>query len=155
MMIRHFKFLLVLVCLVGLCTFMACSPDEQPQPGIEEQQLQKLAKVWVANTVTLNGVAQTGYENFRLSLNGATTSPFPYQTNNRPSTSPWPASGTWKFGNDPLSKLARDPASTQQLDMIYTVSSTELQLSFTFSGTGFSGRSKSVDGQWVFKFTAQ
>ncbi|MBX2913639.1 MAG: hypothetical protein KF856_00070 [Cyclobacteriaceae bacterium] len=154
-MIQYFKFLLAPISLVGFCLFMACSSNEQPQPGIEEQQLQKLTKVWVANTVTLNGVVQTGYENFRLSLNNSTSSPFPYQTNNRPSTSPWPASGTWTFGNDPLTQLIREPASAQQLSMNYTVSATELQLSFTFSGTGFTGKSKSVDGQWVFKFNAQ
>ena len=145
----------MLTSLSGLGMFIACSSDEQPQPGIEEQQLQKLAKVWVANTVTRNGVAQSGYENFRLSLSRATASPFPFQTNNRPSSSPWPASGTWTFGNDPLTQLIREPASAQQLSMEYTVSATELQLSFTFSGTGFTGKSKSVDGQWVFKFNPQ
>ncbi|MCU0418490.1 MAG: hypothetical protein MUC38_02435 [Cyclobacteriaceae bacterium] len=153
-MTQYLRTLLVGALALGLCQLMACSSDDPPPLSIEEQQRQKLVKRWTIASVTLNNVAQSEYTGLELVLTGSASGPFSYQANNRPTLSPWPESGTWVFGDDPVSQLVRDPASTRELEMVYIVSDTQLQLSFTFSGNGFANRAHSVQGQWVFAFTA-
>jgi hypothetical protein len=152
-MLRSIRSRAMLASAFAWCLLIACSSDEAPSLSAEEQQRQKLVRRWTATSVTLNNVAQPEYANLELILTGSASGPFSYQVNNRPPLSPWPNTGTWAFGTDPLSQLVRDPASTRELAMVYSVSDTQLQLSFTFSGTGFANRKHNIQGQWVFNFT--
>jgi hypothetical protein len=136
----------------------SCKKNDPTPPSAEDQQLAKLTATWKASSVTFDasgtgtGVAQTGYDNFTLTISGtAGASSFGYTTTGRPSTSPWPASGTWTFGTDPLIILRDD-----NITMNDVVSDTQLQLTFDFKGVGYpSSRTANVAGTWVFNFTKQ
>lgn len=154
-MMRFIRTPIVLMSALWLYLLMGCSSDEGAATSTEEQQRQKLVRRWTVTSVRFNNVTQSEYQNFDLILAGSATGPFSYQAVSRPALSPWPASGTWAFDDDPLSQLVRDPASAQELNLSYTVSDTQLQLSFTFSGAGFASRSQDIQGQWEFVFSAQ
>jgi hypothetical protein len=153
-MIVNMRALLVPVLALGLTQWMSCASDDTAPVSLEEQQRQKLVKQWVATSVTRNNVAQPEYTNFELVFTDLASEPFTYQVANRPAWSPWPASGTWAFGDDPLRQLVRDPASAQELELDYVISPRQLQLFFTFSKAGFAGRTQDIQGQWVFTFTS-
>jgi hypothetical protein len=134
----------------------SCGPESHPEPPIEEVQLAKLANTWKISEVKLDDVSKKAdYANFQLTISGtAGASSFGYSTTGRPSTSPWPASGTWTFGANPETQVIRD-SGADKLDITYAVNSdgTQLQLSFDFSGTGYPARVSNVVGKWVFNFT--
>jgi hypothetical protein len=134
----------------------SCGGDPTPEPPIEEVQLAKLATTWKISDVKLDDVSKkTDYANFQLVISGTPgASSFGYSTTGRPSTSPWPASGTWTFGANPATQIVRD-SGADKLDITYAVSADEnqLQLSFDFSGTGYPARVSNVVGKWVFTFT--
>lgn len=146
------KITLVAVVLGGFLLIQGCKKDSGPGESVEDVQLAKLSKTWRFSSVTLDGVDQDGYNNFVLIISGTPgSSSFGYNANGRPSTSPWPSSGPWKFGDIPETQIIRDPDTGDELDITYSVSDTQLQLTFNFSGTGFpGGRTTNVNGSWVF-----
>src|SRR4051812_20913790 len=108
--------------LVLTALFSACKKDDPDPVSVEDQQLAKLAASWKASSATLDGTAQTGYDNFVLTISGtAGATSFGYTASGRPSNSPWPASGTWVFGANPESQIVRDTGA-DKLDMTYSVS---------------------------------
>lgn len=121
--------------------------------SIEDFQLGKLSKTWSATSVKLDNVDQTGYDNFVLTISGtAGSSTFGYSVTGRPVLGPWLSSGQWKFGASPETQIIRDSNTGDELDMTYSVTDTQLQITFTFTGDGYSGRVSNVKGQWVFTF---
>lgn len=153
-----FKVLFIAIVSGMLISLSGCKKPEPTPPTPQEVQLGLLSKTWKIKTVTLDGTAKTtDYTGFTLVITGTPgSSSFSYTTTGRPSTSPWPASGTWTFGTDPLSDIIRDPGSTaDKLDMKYSVTDTQLQLSFDFSGTGYTARTAVVKGDWVYTFDKQ
>lgn len=143
--------------LVVASTFFlsSCGGDDPKEPTVEEKQLTKLSSTWKVSSATLDGTAQTGYQNFTLTLSGtAGATSFGYTTSGRPSNSPWPTSGNWIFGANPETQIVRDADKTSdKLDMTYSVSDTQLQVTFNFSGTGYPARTANVKGTWIFTFT--
>jgi hypothetical protein len=142
-------FLLVLTVL-----FSACKSNDPDPISIEDQQLEKLVATWTASSAILDGTEQPGYKDiFKLTVTGtAGAANYGYTTGGRPSNSPWPSSGIWVFGTSPESQIVRDPTG-DKVDMTYSVSGTELQLTFNFSGVGYpSSRVSNVKGTWVFTF---
>lgn len=154
MMMKSMKRVFLLVVIVsGLALLQGCKKDSGPGESTEDIQLGKLSKTWKATAVTLDGTDQTGYENFSLTISGtAGSTSFGYSTAGRPSLSPWPSSGTWAFGDSPETQIIRDPGTGDELGITYSVTDTELQITFTFSGTGYPARTNNVKGQWVFTF---
>jgi hypothetical protein len=153
-----FNSAIVGLALAALLTYSGCDNGGGGEPSVEEVQLGKLSGTWnvtgSSTNVTLNGVSQkTDYAAFELTLTGtAGASSFGYTTAGRPAKlNPWPSTGTWKFDStNPESIIIRDPDKTADLlSMNYTVSDTQLELTFTFNGTGYS-RTKQVTGTWVF-----
>lgn len=146
--LKILSFVLVLTVL-----FSACKKNDPTPPSIQDQQLGKLTASWKASSAKLEGTEQPGYENFVLTISGtAGATSFGYTAGGRPSNSPWPASGTWKFGDNPESQIVRDPGGDEVI-MTYSVSDTELQVTFNFSGVGYpSSRVANVKGEWVFAF---
>lgn len=142
---------MVIVFAVFLLS-QGCKPDPDPGESIEDQQLAKLSKTWAFSSVQLDGVDQTGYDNFSLTISGtAGNSSFGYSVSGSPTPNPWPASGTWSFGATPETQIVRDPGTADELDLTYSVSATQLQITFNFSGSGYpGGRTSNVNGQWVF-----
>jgi hypothetical protein len=93
------------------------------------------------------------YSDFELTLSGSgSPSVFAYGVAGRPALSPWPAGGTWKFGSGITTDITRDPATIDELQMNYSVTETQLIVSFSFSGEGYNARVGSSAGSWVFTF---
>ena len=60
--------------------------------------------------------------------------------------SAWPASGTWSFANDSGTLVDRSDG----VQITVAVSTSSLKLSFSVTGLGSGGRTKGVDGEYVF-----
>ena len=149
------KITLLGIALGSLLIFNCCKKDDDPGQSIEDIQLGKLSKTWTADAVTLDATDQTGYDNFTLTISGTPgNTSFGYTAAGRPSTSPWPSSGTWSFGTSPETQIIRDPGTGDELALTYSVTDTQLQITFAFSGSGYPGRVSNVNGQWVFTFTS-
>lgn len=147
-MIRRLLFAIALIIMV--LSLINCKKGGDPEPSQQQVQLDKLVGTWNCSNATRDGVAQSGYSNFRLvvdRVNGTET--FSYSTTGRPSLSPWPASGTGSFGTDVVTDLLRDGT----LQATYSVAETQLEVSFNFTEAGFNGRTATVKGAWVFSFT--
>ena len=145
------KLLFAIAIIMMVLALVDCkSKGEDPGPSDQDLQLEKLTAAWTCTAATRDDVNQDGYTNFKLNISGtAGSDSFGYSASGRPSLSPWPASGTWKFGSNTMSELLRD----SNIPVSYSVTDTELQLTFTYSGSGFNGRVSEVEGQWVFKFS--
>jgi len=148
------KLFILGVVFGALLISQGCKKSTGPGETIEDVQLGKLSKKWTKNTVTLDGVDQTGYDNFTLTISGtAGNTSFGYKAEGRPQLSSWPSDGTWKFGATPETTIVRDPDTQDALNVTYSVTETQLQITYTFSGAGYQGgRTAKVNGVWVFTF---
>lgn len=148
---KSFKFILSAALIGVLLSYSGCkSPTHEPNP--KDTQITKLSFTWklTKNEAKLDGQAQPGYDNFQLTASGsAGQTSFGYTTTGRPSLSPWPASGTFTFGTDFATQLVRDDG----LPVTYSVSDTQLQITFNYTGAGIAGRVNNVKGNWVYTFT--
>jgi hypothetical protein len=152
---KIYKLLLSAALIGALLTYSGCSKDSAPAPSVKDQQLKALSQTWKCTSATLQGAAQTGYTSFQLVISGTSgQDTFGFTTTGRPpgtKTSPWPASGSFTFGTDPATQLTRDDSGTP-LPITYSVSATQLQMTFTYSGPGFDARVSNVVGVWVYTF---
>lgn len=151
-----FNLTIAVVAVATLLTYSSCDNGGPGEPTVEEVQLGKLSGTWrvtaSSSNVTLNAVSQkTDYTSFELTLSGTPgANDFIYTTTGRPAKlNPWPPSGDWTFGPNVESTVIRDEDSADELEMTYTVSDTQLELTFTFTGAGYN-RTKQVQGTWVF-----
>ena len=160
-MIKSAKILSMIALLGVLITYSNCGGKGGSEKPIQEVQLEKLSKTWKLTSVTLDGVSKNteygagGASPFSLTITGSpTATSYAYTTANRPSLSPWKASGSWAYGTDVATQIVRDPDnSTDKLDLTYSVTDTQLQISFTFNGNGYTNtREEVVKGAWVFTF---
>jgi len=151
------RFFILLALLGVAASFIQCGDDPPPAVDPQDQQLENLSKPWKATSVTLavgTGTAQPviGYENFVLTMSGtAGQSTFNYTTSGRPSgTTPWADAGTFTFGTDFSTVVERDDGTI----ITYTLNSdvTQLQITFNYTGAGYTSRTSSVQGNWTFTF---
>jgi hypothetical protein len=148
---KRTNFLIVLALFGVAASFWQCGSDPAPAPDPQDQQLEKLSQTWKATNVTFNSTPVTGYENFQITMTGtAGQDTFDYSTTGRPAgiKTPWPASGKFTFGTDFATVLTRDDG----IQVTYSVSATQLQMTFTYTGAGFTGRTSNVEGAWTFTF---
>jgi hypothetical protein len=149
---------LSLTLLAGSALFYAsCGGDGGETKSEEETQLEALSKTWTLQTATLDTDPRTAdFNAMKLTISGAFTAGGTYNysiTGSAPTPSPWPRTGTWKFGADVKSQLIRNPG-TENLEVNYTLSGNTLTLEFECDGCDFDGgRVASVDGVWKFTFT--
>jgi hypothetical protein len=155
----YLKPVLSVVALAILLGYSGCGGGKEPGPSDEEKALTALSATWkVSGTntdVTLNGVSRKAdYANFTLTVSGtAGAATYGYTTAGRPVLSAWPSSGSWKFGDVIATDIIRDPGDTnKELDMHYTVSDTQLELTFIYDKAGES-RTSQVTGTWVFRLS--
>ena len=131
----------VTVALLGVClASIRCGSDPAPATTAQDDQIKKLAKTWAIKTVTFNNIDQlTAYKNFTLTMSGTKgQEPFDYSTTGRPTTSPWAATGKFKFSpTDFATVVIRDDLD---LAVTYSVTDTKLQMTFVYPGAGFAGR---------------
>lgn len=151
--------ILSLFMLLAVATlYTSCGGDDGPTKTQEETQLDKLkADVWNIASASLGTTDRTGdFTNLKLTFSGNYVAGGTYGyslSGTRPNPSPWPASGTWKFGSNVTSQIVRlddDP----DLGMNYVLTDTQLTITFTYTGAGFAGgRIEQVEGDWEFIFT--
>lgn len=143
---------LVVTILGGFALIQGCKKSSGPGESVEDIQLGKLIKTWRTSSVSLDGVDQPDYSDFTLTIAGVPgAATFGYTASGGPSTRSWPGQGTWKFGDIPETQIIRDPDSGDEIELTYSVSETQLQIEFDFSGSGFpGGRTSNVNGNWVF-----
>jgi|SRR6185295_924753 len=157
-MMKSFKFLLSLIAVVALLTYTGCGKNPGPGQSPQDAQLVKLSKTWKATAVTLNGTAQPTYTSkpFTLVISstaGQTT--FGFNTGSQADRSavapilPWQSSGNLSYGTDFSTQLTRVEDS---LPITYSVTDTQLQMTFNYTGNGIPARVGSVAGTWVFTF---
>jgi hypothetical protein len=151
---------LSLLILVAIATIYVACKDKKGNDETEESiQLKKLRGVWNIQGATDPSDRSGDFDGLVLTIDGNYVENGTYSyslTGERPSPSPWPASGTWKFGNPKSSNLVRDPGGVSETAMTYTVSDTELEIQFDIpeGSVGWpGGRISSVTGHWTFTFT--
>jgi len=151
---------LSLVILIVLGVYCIGCEKNTALESVEKVQLAKLANTWTVSSVTLDNTSKLAdFTDFKLTLAGTfneSTPRGPYQysfAGKRPSNNPWPPTGgTWSFGGTPSEDLVRHDNPDLAID--YTVSDTQLILTFTYLGDGYTGsRISQVSGNWVFTFT--
>lgn len=154
--------ILSLMVITMIATFyMGCKKDDPNKKTEEETQLEKLKSVWILESANDGQDRTTGFLNLVLTISGNFVQDGTYNysfTGTRPDPSPWPVSGTWKFGTNKSTQIIRDPVSTSETPMTYQVTDTNLILSFNVpdGNTGWTGgtsRTSSVTGDWIFTFT--
>lgn len=165
--------ILSLLLLAVVATFYAgCRRDDDDQDTEEKKQLTKLVGDWTLQSAEDGqGDRTTDFidldENNNpvplvLHLEGNYTGEgktYNYSFSGvRPEPSPWPASGTWKFGNPKSTQIIRDPGGVNEITMTYTVTETDLIISFNVPDgsegwPGGSSRIKNVIGDWQFTFS--
>jgi hypothetical protein len=153
----YLKPVLSVIVLAILLGYTGCGGKKDPGPTEEEKALADLSATWKVGTsgnVTLDGVSKKAdYASFQLTVTGtAGAASYGYTTSGRPALSPWPSSGSWKFGDVIATDIVRDPGTAKEVDMHYTVNGDNLELTFTYNQAGESRTSK-VTGVWVFTLT--
>lgn len=156
--------ILSLLVMVGLATFyVGCGGGGGDDETQEEKQLKKLKSSWALESASDGTPRTSEFPNLVLTLEGnyVKNGTYAYSfTGTRPNPSPWPVSGTWKFGTDVPTQILRDPGSANEFLMTYSVTDTKLTLKFTIPDghAGFVGgtsREKKVSGEWTFVFNKQ
>ncbi len=163
-MMKRSNFLILLTLVFASVSFVQCGSDSSKPPDPKDQQITALSKNWYAKSVKLNGTDAPGYvganpaASFQIKITGTTGNygTIPYQTTNRPAgvQGPWPGSGNFSLGSnstfaDFATVLTR---KEDNLLISYSVTSTELQMTFNYTGSGFTGRTSVVQGNWSFTF---
>jgi hypothetical protein len=150
---KAFRILTAVVSFGVILIINGCGGKSTPAESTQEKQLKLLTQTWKISTVTLDGTDQSTinpWTGFQLTISGdPTAATYNYSCANRAKIGPWQASGTWKFGTDPVTQIIR---IEDNLIMTYTVTATTLQLNFNYSGNGYT-RVNNVTGNWVFNFT--
>lgn len=156
----YVKPILSVLALAVLLTYANCGGSKNPGPSEEEVQLGKVTTTWKVGTtgnVTLDNVSKkTDYSNFTLVLTGtAGASSYSYTTSGGPDLKPWASAGSWKFGTSVSTDIIRDPGTPKELAVTYSVTDSQLQLTFNYQGAGESAKTDQVKGQWVFTLVKQ
>ncbi len=149
---KAFRILISIVSFSIILILTGCGGKNTPAESTQDKQLGLLSQTWKISSggsVTLDGNPQTAWSGFQLAITGTKGgSTFNYTCTGRPPLGPWPASGTWKFGTDPVTQIIR---IEDNLNMTYSVTPTTLQITFSYTGSGFT-RVNQVAGTWVFNF---
>jgi hypothetical protein len=152
---KAFRILTTVVSLGVILVFSGCGGKGGAAESTQDKQLGLLTKTWKLTSVTLGGVDQNAsgaWTNFQLTMTGAKgATSFAYSCTGRPALGPWPASGAWTFGADPVTQIIRDKGTADELPVTYIATTTSLQVNFSYSGNGYT-RVSNVSGAWVFIF---
>lgn len=160
------RVLTLLILVAVSASYTGCRDDDDKTDTEEKKQLNKLLGSWTLQsaddgTVRTDEFVTDAGQPLVLTLKGSYVEGGTYNyglTGKRPDRSPWPAEGTWKFGTNKQTDMIRDPATASEIAMTYTVTDTNLEISFTVpdGSDGWQGgtsRISSVTGNWTFTFT--
>ncbi len=148
------KEVLFRLCLLFFTALAAGCGSKNNSPSSEEIQVNKLTATWKIKSVMKDGVAESAYDNLKLTISGSASSKSNvYAVSGRPAKNPWPAGGFWIFGSDVMTQLVRDKGTPDELRMTYLVDNTSLTIQFQFSGVGYApGKMSSATGSWSIVF---
>jgi len=152
---KHLLRILTFLILVSATVyFSACDSGSDPEKSEKQVQIDLLVGTWNSSAVLHDAVnLNADFSAFKVTIVQATSGEtMTFTTTGRPTTlpSPWPSSGTISFGNPVTSALVFGDGSTAT----YSVSGTTLTITFTgYSGAGYTGRTASAAGDWVFTMT--
>lgn len=137
-----------------MATFSVSCGGDDDEKSDREVQIDKLVGTWNATEVLFEGsTPPLDHSKFQLVITKDGKTRAKYEALGRPQgPSAWPASGSFEFGSNAKTNLIRD----DQTNIQYSVTDTELTMSFTFTGEPYAasgGRAKNVEGGWDFKFT--
>jgi len=162
---KAFRTLLSLAIFGSLIAFSGCGGGGGNSEPLSDKQFGLLSKTtWKVSSVTYGGVDKTSpdWTNFTLTISGTKgqASTYAYSTTGRPKPSVWKDSGSWTFGDcdsstnndDPATQICRDDGA--KITYSVDAASKNLQLSFTFTGAGYT-RVSNVSGDWVFNLVPQ
>ncbi len=153
--------ILSLFTLLAVATlYTSCGGGDDPDKTQEQIQFEKLKGTWTVSEVELDGVPRiddfTTTTPMTLTFAGTYSNPggtYLMQVNgSRPTNNPWDVSSSWKFGGDVTRQIIR---IEDDLEMVYTLTGSELTITFQYEGIGFigQGRLEQVTGDWEFTFT--
>lgn len=155
------RILSLIVVASAATLLMNCDSGGSDEKSVEEVQLDKLKGNWAMSSVELDGTDRSSdFTNFVLNLSGtysnSTNPTYNFSVSgSRPNPSPWPATGTWRFGDNPETTILR-LVENPPLSISYQQNGSQLSMSFTFTGAGYAGgRVGEVEGNWEFVFTKQ
>ena len=148
------RILTLLVLASATVFYSSCGGGDDDPKSETDTQIEKLNGTWVIQSNT--DVKQDGgdptypYKNMELTITAsAGSTSFPWKMTSRPPLSPWKDQGTFEFGDPVATKLTRD----DKVVVTYSVTDTKLILTFEgFTGSGYTGRVKNVEGDWSFEF---
>ena len=153
------KWLSLVTLLAFTITLTNCGGDDD-EKSEEEVQLGKLRGAWTMTSVDNDGVDRSDeYHNMQITLSGNFVKGGTYnltsEADDWPSVSPWNDDDTWKFNPASISTMIVRQSDLQDMNYTLTNGDNELRIEFDYTGPGFnnSGRTASVSGNWVFKFT--
>src|SRR5690349_19115167 len=121
------KILSLAVLLACAITYSACDGGGGDGKSENEQKFDQLkAFTWELSSATLDGDPRTDdFPGMTLSVNGTfvpETGIYTYTLGGTtPDRSPWPRSGQWIFGTNPLTDIIRDPDGVDEINMTYVV----------------------------------
>jgi hypothetical protein len=155
--------ILSLLVLAAFATFyMSCDGGGGDDQSEEQVQFNKLKSDWLVDKVLEDGDDRTlDFQGTTLTLEGNFVQGGSYLYSFEgpmPDISPFPRTGSWRFGEDPSSQIIRDQ-DENELDMTYEFSGDNNTLVIFLNvpeghpGWGTTGRGKSVTGDWEFTFT--
>lgn len=155
------RVLSLLILAVVSIFYAGCKKDDGDEETVEKKQLDKLVGDWTMQSANDGQDRTVDFPGLVLHLQGNYVEGGTYNysfTGERPDPSPWPVSGTWKFGTDKNVDIIRDPGGVNEIPMDYQVTATELILIFTVpdGSAGWEGgisRVNNVVGTWTFTFT--
>lgn len=153
--------ILSLLILVMITTFYtSCKKDDDNKETVEKQQLDKLKGVWTMVSANDGQDRTADFPDLVLTIAGNYVEGGTYNysfTGTRPTPSPWPVDGNWKFGTNKATEVIRDPGGVNEIEMTYSVTTTDLIINFNIpdghEGWAGGGRVNSVTGDWTFTFT--
>jgi hypothetical protein len=154
--------ILSLLVMIGLATFyMSCDSGGGDDKSQEEKQLIAMSGTWTLQSANDGTDRTANFPNLALTLSGTFVKNGTYNysfTGTRPNPSPWPVSGIWKFGTNVLTDVIRDPATSNEIPVTYSVSGNTITIEFNVpdGSAGWNvgtSRAQSVTGDWTFVFT--
>ena len=162
-----FRILSLIILAVVTTFYTGCKNRDDDSETVEKKQLDKLLGDWTLQTAndgtdrTSSFLTEDTGDPLIMHIEGTYVEGGTYNysfTGRRPNPSPWPASGTWKFGTDKSTVIIRDPNSPNEIQMTYQVTGSDLVISFTVpdGSAGWQGgttRVGNVIGEWTFTFT--
>jgi len=153
--IKHFIFLLISVCALSLssCGGGSGGGDDTPTLTAEEQRLLDLVGTtgvtYVASSITFNGAAATGFDDFTLTLRGTASSKTYSTTDGDPV---FKATGSWAFNGTNINQILIDGNSSNTFAISSFNASAgtfTLTVNFVASG-GVAAGTASTNGTYVF-----